>query len=804
MTFSNSWGLPPRVHGPLACCLAMTVGVLLTANAWAQNPNPAPKTALKTSSGRPAADPTDATTPADLRFDALRRPGDDAQADLDARVRRLVDAMTLEEKIGQMCQVTVYGEKLPEGIAAAVRAGRVGSIFYTGPNGLDREAQRLAIAESRLGVPLIVCRDVVHGFRTVFPIPLGQAASWDAQLVEQAAAIAAAEASQQGVHWTFAPMVDICRDARWGRIAESLGEDPLLASELAAAMVRGFQQPNEQFANPGIAACAKHFVGYGLSEGGRDYNRAMVSTSELHNFFLKPFKASADAGLMTLMTAFNDVNGVPASGNQELLRDVLRERWGFDGVVVSDYESITEMIAHGYSADPAQAARQAVLAGVDVEMVSLSYHDTLPEQVRSGEVSESLIDEAVTRILKLKLDLNLSERAKVASSEVRLTDQSRDVAQRLARESIVLLKNDDAVLPLAADSIGRVAVIGPLADAGHEQLGCWMLDGQADESVTPLQALRAALGEDRVTYVRALESSILPEQPGGVAAAVEAAKGADVAVLFVGEDAWLSGEARCRAEIGVPGSQAELIEAVSEAGVPVVMVVVAGRPLTIGQQVEQCDSVLYAWHPGTMGGAAIADVLLGRHNPSGRLPVTMPRQVGQLPLYYNHTNTGRPAPTKIHAPLASAGRDFEEEAKYKSHYLDVEPTPLFPFGYGLSYTTFDYGEAELSTEALSGDQTLAVRVPVTNSGDRAGVETVQLYLQDVVADLVRPVRELKAFRRVELQPGQTTVVEFALDRGDLEYFDNHAERKVEAGVFHIWISPDSGVGDPAGVFSYSP
>ncbi|TWT78466.1 Periplasmic beta-glucosidase precursor [Posidoniimonas polymericola] len=791
----------------LCGCVALAACVLNAADVQAQNPTP--KTALKTSSGRPQSNAADPTAPAAVRFDAISGPvadvdGADQQADLKARVRQLVDAMTLEEKIGQMCQVTVYGEELPAGIAAAVSEGRVGSIFYTGPNGLDREAQRLAIDESRLGIPLIVCRDVVHGFRTVFPIPLGQAASWDAELVERAAAIAAAEASQQGVHWTFAPMVDICRDARWGRIAESLGEDPVLASELAAAMVRGFQTPNAELANPGIAACAKHFVGYGLSEGGRDYNRAMVSTSELHNTFLKPFKASTDAGLMTLMTAFSDINGVPASGHQELLRDVLRERWGFDGVVVSDYESVTEMIAHGYSANPAQAARQAVLAGVDMEMVSLSYHDTLPAQVRSGQVPVSLIDEAVARILMLKLNLKLSERAKIGSTEVALTDESRSVAQRLARESLVLLKNNDATLPLASDTIGRVAVIGPLADEQHEQLGCWMLDGQAGESVTPLQALREALGEERVSYVRALESSILPEQEGGIAAAVKAAKAADVAVLFVGEDAWLSGEARSRAEISLPGAQAELIGAVSEAGVPVVMVVVAGRPLTIGKQVEQCGSVLYAWHPGTMAGPAIADVLLGRHNPSGRLPVSMPKQVGQLPLYYNHPSTGRPSPRKVPSPLASAGVDFDEEAKYKSHYLDVDPFPLFPFGYGLSYTSFDYGQAELSTPRLSGDQTLAVRVPVTNTGDRAGVETVQLYVQDVAADLVRPVRELKAFRRVELQPGQTSVVEFALDRGDLEYYDNNAERKIEPGDFRIWVSPHSDVAEPAGVFTYAP
>ncbi|WP_197531336.1 glycoside hydrolase family 3 N-terminal domain-containing protein [Posidoniimonas corsicana] len=776
----------------LVCCL-------IGGPAAAQNP--APKTALKTSSGH-----TQRTPAAELRF--ADQAESQSDGDLSQRVRRLVEAMTLEEKIGQMCQVTVYGQELPEAVAQAVRAGEVGSIFYTGPNDLDRAAQRIAVHESRLGIPLVVCRDVVHGFRTIFPIPLGQAASWDPELVEEAAAIAAAEASGQGVHWTFAPMVDICRDARWGRIAESLGEDPVLAGALAAAMVRGFQEPSEELGSPGIAACAKHFVGYGLSEGGRDYNRAMVSNSELHNVFLAPFKASADAGLMTLMTAFNDVNGVPASGNQPLLRGVLRDDWGFDGVVVSDYESITEMIAHGYSTDPVQAAQQAVRAGVDMEMVSLSYHDTLAEQVRAGGLSESLIDEAVSRILTLKLRLNLGERAEAQRGESRLTKHSRRVARELACRSLVLLKNEGGLLPLDASGDRRVAVIGPLADAPGEQLGCWMLDGREDESVTPLASLRDEFGDEQVTYVRALESSVAPDSPsaagGGIEAAVRAAEAADVAILFVGEDAWLSGEARCRADIALPGDQSKLVEAVAATGTPTVMVVVAGRPLNIQRELRQCDATLYAWHPGTMAGPAAADVLLGRHNPSGRLPVSMPKQVGQLPLYYNHTSTGRPSPREIRSPQLTPGSDFVEDAKFKSHYLDVDPFPLFPFGYGLSYTTFQYGDIELTTDRLGPGQTLGVRVEVTNTGARAGEETAQLYIQDVVADLVRPVRELKAFRRVALEPGESTVVEFALQPDDLAYFDNQAERRIEAGEFRVWVGPHCESELPSAAFSYTP
>lgn len=717
------------------------------------------------------------------------------QGSIDEVARRVLAQMTLGEKVGQLGQVTTGGDTVPDAIAEDLRKGRIGSLFYTGSAKQTREAKRIALEESRLGIPLLTPRDVIHGFRTVAPIPLGQAASWNPEAIEAACKLAADEAALCGVNWTFAPMLDISRDARWGRIAESLGEDPVLASAISTAMVRGYQQPAEQADGStrfdGIAACAKHFAAYGLTEGGRDYNRVQVARSQLHNVILPPFHAAVEAGCATFMTGFSSINGIPPSGHRELLRDVLKEQWGFEGLVVSDWASVVEMIAHGYAANRREAARLALTAGLDMEMATDTYREFLVALLESGEIDTTMLDEAVLRILRVKLQFARGELADDdTEADTTPTAEGLATAKRLATESCVLLKNE-GLLPLSPDQLNRVAVIGPLADAARDQLGCWMLDGKAEEAVTPLAALKSALaGQAEVSFVSALKDSIDPSTDG-IAAAAEAAADSDAVVLCVGEGWGLSGEARCRADLNLPGAQRELVRAVAATGKPVVMVVLAGRPLTLGAEADLVDAVLYAWHPGTMGGPAIADLLLGVESPSGKLPVTFAKHVGQSPLYYNHPSTGRPAVPETKPLIGSGLADFPELQKYRSHYLDVDPFPLYPFGYGLSYTEFEYGEAELSASTVEPGQTVGVRVRLTNTGQVAATEVAQLYVQDVTAQLVRPVRELKRFRRVELQPGETTVLEFALTTDDLAYFDNVPQRVLEPGDFRVGVGGDS-------------
>ncbi len=726
-----------------------------------------------------------------------------AAADRDAEVERLLAVMTMEEKIGQMCQVWPETGELTPAIQESLRNGEIGSLINCTTPDLIAEAQCLMREESRLGIPLLIGRDVVHGYRTVFPIPLGQAASWHPALIERAAATAAEEAQSQGVNWTFAPMVDVGRDPRWGRIAETLGEDPHLSGELAAAMVRGFQQERDGRLH-GLIACAKHFAAYGLSEGGRDYNRASLSIADLHNTHLPPFHAALNAGCRTLMTTFSEVNGIPGTAHAYLLQEVLRDGWQFPGVVVSDWNSVIEMVAHGYSADESEAARQAASAGVHMEMVSPTFHQHLAELVGQGTVEQKAIDDAVRRVLRLKLELAAAEPepanktmpASVAPATADATSKllrprSLELARRAARESIVLLKNDGETLPLQRELFQKVAVIGPLADAPLSQLGCWAVDGRAEDAITPLDALREALGESaEVAYVRGTPTSY-SNDASEIEAAKQAAAYADVVLLFVGEDAVLSGEARSRSTLELPGVQPELVQAVAAAGKPIVMVVLAGRPLTIGAECDAVDAVLYAWHPGTMGGPSIADLLLGVATPSGKLPVTFPKNVGQAPLYYSHTNTGRPSPADFRPLSQTQGKDLAPAFQYSSHYVDGDPFPLFPFGYGLSYTTFSYDGFELGAPSIAPRQTLAVRARITNSGARAGVEVAQLYVRDIAATLVRPVRELKAFRRVYLRPGESQPVEFALDADDLLYFNNDGQSVLEPGKFAVWIGGDA-------------
>lgn len=720
---------------------------------------------------------------------------------VEERAQALLGEMTLSEKIGQLWQLNgiageptgnadhlVAGSKLYD----LIRQGQVGSIINEINIPTVNALQRVAVNESRLGVPLVFGRDVIHGYRTVFPIPLGQAASWNPDLVEAAAAVAAREARSRGVQWNFAPMVDIARDPRWGRIAESLGEDPYLASALSAAMVRGFQ--GDDLAAPDrIAACAKHFAGYGATEGGRDYNTTVISPALLHNVYLPSFHAAVDAGAATLMTAFNEINGVPCSANRYLLHEVLRQQWGFRGFVVSDWDAIEEMIAHGYAADAKAAALAAASAGLNMEMVSPSYHDYLAELVAEGALPESQIDKLALEVLRVKFRLGLFEHPYVDTSRPSplLADEHLQLAQQLARESVVLLKNDNGVLPLNLGKLKKLAVIGPLADAKRDQLGTWTPDGKEADSRTPLAAIRESAGDTvEVLYVPAIDGD-LKFTASGLADAVAAAKQADAVLLFVGEPASISGEARSRAILDLPGKQNELVDAIAAVGKPVVMIVMAGRPLTIGAQIEQVDAVLYSFHAGTMAGPAIADLVTGVESPSGKLPVTFPKTVGQVPLYYNHKNTGRPPREYDFANDRRVDDEIDTNLGYNSNYIDVEPYPLFPFGYGLSYTSFKYGQVELSTTKLRAGQTLAVRVPVTNSGRVAATEVVQLYVRDLVGSITRPVRELKGFRRVSLKPGETSVVEFALASDDLAFFNNDAQRVLEPGEFEIYVGGSS-------------
>lgn len=758
--------------------------LLMASTGWSQEPNPKINPTVKPRHDRPA----------DSDEAAIERVQIDLYAgSVEDRVAKILSLLTLEEKIGQLSQISVGGNELPAHIAADIRHSRVGSVFYTGEAEVTREAKRIAVEESRLGIPLLTPRDVIHGFRTVFPIPLAQAASWNPDLIEQAARVAAREARAEGINWTFAPMIDISRDARWGRIAESAGEDPCLASAYAKASVTGYQKGSDT--SQGIAACGKHFVAYGLSEGGRDYNRAEVSCSELHNVFLKPFEAAKDAGCMTFMTGFNTINGIPATGHRELLRGELKGKWGFDGFVVSDWSSVVEMIEHGYAKNRRQAALRALTAGLDMEMATSTYGEHLRDLVDSGQVKEAMIDEAVARILRVKLRVALppmDSPSEAAPTSSKPTAESLALAKRLTTQSIVLLKNT-GVLPLDRTKLQRVAVIGPLADASRDQMGCWMLDGRPDETSTPLVALREALGDGvEIRSVAALESPI-DESTDLFADAVSAAEDADVALVFVGESWWMNGEARSRVDLSLSGAQSDLLRRVAATKTPTVLVCLAGRPLTIGRECEVADAVLYAWHPGTMGGPALVDLLLGVESPSGKLPVTFPKHVGQVPLYYNHPQTGRPALAGTTAIIGTDRADFPEEQKYRSHYIDSDPFPLFPFGFGLSYTAFEYGDIELSTAELSPGQTLAIRVPITNVGDREGEEVAQLYVADVTASIVRPVRELKDFRRVRLSPQEKTILEFALPTDELAYFDNQGRQVLEPGEFRVGIGGNSDV-----------
>ncbi len=695
-------------------------------------------------------------------------------------IEDLLATMTLSEKLGQMRQIAGTGE----GNEAIIRRGGVGSFLnVVGVEAVNRY-QRLAVEETRLGIPLIFGRDVIHGFRTVMPIPLGQAASFDPNVAREGARVAAREARAAGVHWTFAPMVDIARDPRWGRIAESCGEDPVLSAEMGAAMVQGFQ--GESMADPErVAACAKHYVGYGAAEGGRDYNTAYIPENLLREVYLAPFRACVEAGVATLMSAFNEINGIPASGNEFAVRHVLKTEWDFEGFVVSDWGSVTEMIVHGYCADNREAALAAIAAGVDMEMATNAYGECGEELVESEALSPIWIDDAVRRILEIKHALGLFENpyTEEGRTSILLDKSHLEAAEQAARESCVLLEND-GMLPLKNE--GVLAVIGPLADNPHDQLGCWIMDHDAADTVTPLTALRARFAGE-IRYAPGLDSPRAADE-NCFADAVKAAEGADAIVLFLGEDAVLSGEAHCRAFLSLPGAQQELLERIAATGKPVAVVIMAGRPLLLGNVREKASAILYAWHPGTMGGPALADLLLGKTSPSGKLPVCFPHTEGQIPVYYAHKNTGRPAAENARG--IPPGTPLDPEG-FSSTYLDCDPTPLYPFGYGLSYATFVYNELKLNETRLLPNGSLGISVKVTNTGAYAGTEVVQLYVRDLVGSVTRPVRELKQFRRADLRPGESREVMFTLAAAELAFYNPRMTRVVEPGHFRLWIGGDS-------------
>jgi len=708
-------------------------------------------------------------------------------------VESLLAKMTLAEKIGQMQQLDASAPGAVDYLGARLRAGRIGSVINVANVDVVNELQRIAVEETRLGIPLLVGRDVIHGFKTVMPIPLGQAASWNPDIVREAAHVSAQEAASAGINWTFAPMIDISRDARWGRIAESFGEDPYLASELGVAMIEGFQ--GEDLAAQGtIAACAKHFAGYGASESGRDYAATNIPENELRNVYLRPFEAAVQAGVATLMASFSDLNGVPATGNEFLMREILRGEWSFDGFVVSDWDSVRQLQVHGLTADDKDSAFAAVTAGIDMEMAGDAYANHLESLVEEGSISVDLIDVAVTNILRAKFRLGLFDNPYTDASEFPAiaSEPALRAAKMAALQSVVMLRNEDGVLPLDIDSLSSVAVIGPLADAPYEQLGTWIFDGDPGLSITPLEAIETLVGASvAVRYVEAMATS-RSRDTEPFDEAVDAARSSDIAILFLGEEAILSGEAHSRADISLPGAQAELVRRIRATGKPVVAVILAGRPLTLTDIVDEVDAILYAWHPGTMGGPAVADLLFGIESPSGKLPATFPKMVGQIPIYYNQKNTGKPPRESeiVHiddiderAPQTSLGMS--------SFHLDAGFLPLFPFGHGLTYGDFVYDNLRVSAAEILPGNTLTVTAEVTNVGDRGADEVVQLYVRDLVGSVTRPVRELKGFERVHLRPGQSQTVEFTLHTDDLRFFGRDNELALEPGKFDVWIGGSS-------------
>ncbi|BBH21884.1 beta-glucosidase [Paenibacillus baekrokdamisoli] len=706
--------------------------------------------------------------------------------DIRRRAQDLVSRMTLEEKAGQMTQYDWgfnpinpdTGLSQHNIITEQISQGLIGSMFNLSGAAEVNELQRLAREKTPHGIPLLIGRDVIHGYRTVFPIPLAQASAWNPELAGQTAAAASREALADGVAWVFAPMIDVTRDPRWGRIAESIGEDPYLASAYAKAWVEGAQMDE----GPGFASasCPKHFAAYGLAEAGRDYNTVDLSDRMLREVILPPFREAIESGALSIMASFNEINGIPACANRYLLTTILREEWGFEGIVCGDYGAIQELIVHGIAADEEEACILSIKAGLDMDMHSGIYARYLPKLVREGKVLERLVDEAVMRILAVKLKLGLFEQPFVNPSEyatdASLPEAHLALARQSARESIVLLRNEKETLPLRKET-ASIAVIGPLADSKKDPLGCWALDGRPNDVVSLLEGIRQTVTPGTtLPYVQGCQ--VDTDSEDGIAEALEAAAGADVVVLALGEAFDMSGESRCRTDLDLPGGQRKLVESVAKLGKPIVAVLISGRPLAIPWLQDYADAIVQAWHLGVQSGHAIADVLFGDYNPSGRLTATFPRNVGQIPIYYYRKNTGRP-PGGVHT----------------SYYIDSTTEPLYSFGYGLSYTTFRYGRVQLSQERISPDDAFGITIEVTNEGSRSGEEVVQCYLRDEAASVTQPLKKLIAFRKIKLCAGETAIVTFAIPNSALAIIDADMNLTVEPGNFTLWVGPNSSEGE---------
>jgi len=713
---------------------------------------------------------------------------------IEIKIDSVLDKMSLEEKIGQTnlrgTSSRVKGE-LPEELKTAVRNGEIGAFLNVMNLEYVKELQRIAIEESPNGIPLIFSRDVIHGFKTIFPIPLGLAASWDEDIARKSSEIAAFEASSAGIRWTFAPMLDISRDSRWGRIAESPGEDPYLASILGKAYVEGFQ--GNDLSNPtNMAACVKHYIGYGAAIGGRDYNTVNLSEPLLRNVYLPPFSSSIENGAATVMTSFNEINGIPATGNKFLLKDILRDELNFDGFVVSDWDSTVEMINHGFARDEKHVAELSANAGLDIEMTSKAYEHHLKVLIEEGKVTEAQLDDIVKNILRIKFRLNLFENPYIPEdhkgnlyAEAHLKE-----AKKAAIKSTVLLKNDDVILPLASSK--RVAVIGPLANKPHEQLGTWTFDGEREHTVTPVDAFKKA----NINYQFAEGLSYSRDKTTkGFSKAINTAKNSDVILFFGGEEAILSGEAHSRSNLDLPGAQIELLKELAKTGKTIVLVIMAGRPITITNIIDDVDAVLMAWHPGTMGGEALHDIIFGLSEPEGRLPVSWPKNAGQLPYFYNHKNTGRPAEPNQFVQMDSIPIGaWQSSLGNDSHYLDIGYAPHFPFGYGLSYTDFKYDNIQVSKDTINFNEELIIKATITNIGKRDGQELVQFYIQDKIGSITRPIRELKGFKHLHLKSGETKDVSFNISSENLKFVNSEIINAAEEGEFNVWVAPNAASG----------
>ena len=717
-------------------------------------------------------------------------------------VDELLGKMTLEEKVGQLNLVSVgfdvTGPIVSENVEEKIKKGQVGGVFNNYTPVAVKKLQQMAVEETRLGIPLLFGYDVIHGHRTIFPMPIGLAASWDIEAIQESARIAADEASADGLNWVFSPMVDIARDPRWGRIAEGAGEDPFLGGKVAAAMVHGYQG-NDLTKENTVMATVKHFALYGAAEAGRDYNTVDMSLNRMFNEYLPPYKAAIDAGAGSVMTAFNEVNGVPATANKWLLTELLRDRWGFDGFVVTDYTSINELVPHGLGTE-AEVGALALKAGADMDMVGEIYLNNLAQLVREGEVAEEDVNKAARRVLEAKYKLGLFEDPYRYANEARaketlMKEEYIAAAREIARESMVLLKNENNALPLKKTS--TIALVGPLAKNQRDMIGNWSGAGDWKQAVSVEQGIRNVAGKQvKIKFAKGANITDDPQlierlnAHGGdleidprssaemIAEAVKVAKASDVVVAVVGESQGMSGEAASRADITLPGQQQELLKALEATGKPLVLVLMNGRPLALQWEEENADAILETWFAGTQAGNAIADVLFGNYNPSGKLPVTFPQVVGQVPIYYSQKNTGRPF-------------GGEELDKYKSRYLDVSNEPLYPFGWGLSYTTFDYSQPQISQTTMTPDEELEVRVNVTNTGQMEGEEVVQLYIQDMVGSITRPVKELKGFEKIALKKGETKTVTFRITVDDLKFYNDDLEYVVEPGAFKIYVGPNS-------------